>query len=158
MSDMYGAVRSNSFKVKNVEAFRAWFDNFVFGNEIEFWVNETNEDGSGTVSFGGYEQYPTAYPRYRVYEDPEATGEDDWFDIEEVPELDAWASELRMHLVDGEVFQVVACGNEKMRYVSYSELLVAQDIEKPVWTCVYTDDDQASLRKRMKPVYSMPFA
>ena len=33
MSDMYGAVRSNEFTVKNVEAFRTWFDGYIFGEQ-----------------------------------------------------------------------------------------------------------------------------
>lgn len=150
MADMYGAVRSNEFKVKNVKAFWEWMSNYIFGNEIEFWDDKIEEDGSGVVSFGGEEQYPTAYPRFKMYEDPEAAGEDDWYDVEEVHDLDAWAEELKAHLADGEIFQVVAGGNEKMRYVAYSELLVAQDIDRPVWISVFTDDDRITMRKRME--------
>lgn len=151
MADMYGAMRSNEFRVKNVEAFRAWFENYIFGDETAFWVDKLNDDGSGTVSFGAEEQYPSAYPRFKKYdvEDGLVPDEDDDYDIEGVPDLDAWAEELKAHLADGEVFQVVAGGNEKMRYVAYSELLVAKDIEKPVWISVYTDDDQETLRKRV---------
>lgn len=152
MADMYGAVRSNEFRVKNVEAFRTWFDKYNFGNEIVFWVDKLNDDGSGTVSFGGEEAYPSAHPSYKAYDvdDGVTPNEDDYYDIVAVPDLDVWADELKAHLADGEVFQVVAGGNEKMRYVAYSELLVAKDLPKPVWICVYTDDDQETLRKRME--------
>lgn len=149
MSDMYGALRSNEFKVKNVEAFIKWFDDVIFGDEIEFWVDNKNDDGSGTVSFGGHEQYPTAYPRSKVYEDSEAMDEDDDYYIVEIPDLDTWATELREHLVTGEVFQVIAGGNEKLRYVGYSELIIAQDIDKPHFQVHYSDDSNDTLRERM---------
>ncbi len=152
MSDMYGAVRSNEFQVKNVEAFKTWFGNYIFGDATEFWVDKLNDDGSGTVSFGGEEQYPSAYPKFKKYDvdDGLEPNENDYYDIEDVHDLDGWADELKVHLADGEVFQVVAGGNEKMRYVAYSELLIAKDIEKPVWINVYTDDSRDAMLKRMK--------
>ncbi|HTU23414.1 MAG TPA: hypothetical protein VMG10_35590, partial [Gemmataceae bacterium] len=59
MADMYGAVRSNVFTVKDVAKFKEWFAGYRFGAEIELFLNEAERH----VSFGGYEQYPSAYPR-----------------------------------------------------------------------------------------------
>ncbi len=36
MADMYGALRSNEFKVKNVKAFQTWFEQYIFGDNTEF--------------------------------------------------------------------------------------------------------------------------
>ena len=148
MSDMYGAVCSNEFKVKNFVAFRDWFDEYIFGDETELWVIKAGEGADATVAFGSEEQYPTAYPRVKQFEDPEATGEDDWYDLVEA-DLETFAKELREHLADREVFQVVAGGNEKLRYVGFSELIIAEDVPKPSFTTYYSDDTPDDLRARM---------
>jgi hypothetical protein len=113
MSDMYGAIRSNVFRVKDVAAFKEWFTaECYFGEEIELW-----EDDEG-VSFGGYEMYPSAYPRM-VTEDAD--------EIDEVhPEwdLDRFAEEFSAHLIEGEALVVVSGGNEKLRYVAAERLFV----------------------------------
>ena len=153
MADMYGALRSNEFWVKDVDAFRAWFDKFAFGDEIEFWIDEKGSGKVTKVSFGGEEQYPTAYPRFRDYLDSNEDGspdEDSFFDLVEVPDLHAWATELREHLLPGEVFQVVAGGNEKLRYVGFTELIIAEDVDVPSFQAFYSDDNADSLRARMK--------
>jgi hypothetical protein len=126
MADMYGAVRSNEFRVKDPAAFVAWFkERVLFGDAIEVW-----DDGGGVVSFGGYEQYPSAYPRtpgvgrlveidgQRFYEEDEQPG--DW-------DLEEFAAEIRKHLEPGEEFRVLAAGNEKLRYVSATHLIVTHD-------------------------------
>jgi len=58
MADMYGAVRSNIFKVKDPDAFIQWFEeNVRFGDDIQIWKEDDQ-----AVSFGGYEMYPSAWP------------------------------------------------------------------------------------------------
>lgn len=143
MADMYGAVRSNEFKVKDVEAFKTWFDEYSFGDEIEVW-----DEGENTVCFGGEEQYPSAYPMVIIYDKSDP---DDWV-IEETEEADlqVFADELRQHLMPGEVFQVVAGGNEKLRYVGFAELIIAEDVESPSFQAYYSDDNNGNLRARMK--------
>lgn len=121
MADMYGAVRSNVFKVKDGKAFRIWFEsNVKFGDDIEIWVDEDN-----SVSFGGYEQYPSAWPHTVEQEDKE-TEEDVYFESEPW-DLDAFAVELRKHLQAGEQFRVLAAGNEKLRYVAAQHLVITTD-------------------------------
>ena len=121
MSDMYGAVRSNTFKVKDPATFREWFTtNTQFGESIELW-----EDADGTFSFGGYEQYPNAYPRMpRWYEDEngdEVERDDTEWNLEE------FAAAMRAYLCPGEEFRVLAAGHEKLRYVSATHLIVTHE-------------------------------
>jgi len=150
MADMNGTVSSNDFKVKNVDAFNEWFDSTMFGDEIEVWV-DTNDDGTGSISFGGYEQYPTAYPKGPVFDDPELTNlEEDAYSIEEVDDLQSWADELCKHLMDNERFLVVAGGNEKLRYTGFDSLMVQQETNVVVYTSTYSDEDRNFTDSRLQ--------
>jgi hypothetical protein len=132
MADMYGAVSSNCFVVKDIAAFKAWFDGYYFGDDIELFVREETRE----ISFAGYEQYPSSYPR-KYDEETE--------DCEEV-ELKQFALELAEHLEEGEVLSVVAGGNEKLRYVSYDQLIIAKAYpEHPIYRIVTSDADHATL-------------
>ena len=148
MSDMYGALRSNEFLVKDVPLFKKWFEKYRFGDDIEIWTHLNGmggpDDYSGKVTFGGEEQYPNAYPMVAI--------RDEDGDIEDTEEADlqVFADELRQHLQPGEVFQVIAGGAEKLRYVGFSELIIAQDVEAPSFRTYYSDDDATTLRARMK--------
>ena len=111
MADMYGAIRSNWFKVKDAEAFKAWFEeNCHFGYEIELWCED------GRAAFGGYEQYPSAWPRYQ-------DDDEDVYDYD----LEYFAELVRVHLEDGEELRVLAAGNEKLRYVNATHLVVTHE-------------------------------
>lgn len=162
MADMYGVVLANGFRVKNVAAFKEWFKGYYFGDEIEVWVCCEEPDGSGTVSFGGDEQYPSAYPRLPAgreltTEELEAMGldDEDLYPDDEVSEdieeanLETFANELRQHLMPKEIFYVMSGGNEKMRYYLVQELIIAEDIpDVIIWENHCTDDDNDYLRKR----------
>lgn len=114
MADMYGAVRSNWFKVKDVDAFTEWFVAHVrFGEEIQLWAEDDN-----MMAFGGYEMYPSAYPSMPM-------GDDD--DTQPQWDLDAFAAEVRKHLCPDQEFRVFAAGHEKLRYVAGSHLIVTHD-------------------------------
>jgi hypothetical protein len=174
MADMYGAVRSNWFKVKDSAAFRAWFESRVrFGSEIEVWSEGYDgRTGADVVAFGGYEQYPSAYPmmpgepdvQKRIEElhaiatdesiDPNARTHannelenlqlDPEFYMPENAEwdLDAFAAEFRAHLAEPQDVQVIAAGHEKLRYVGCSALFIPKE-GKPVFLTVYSDNDTA---------------
>lgn len=117
MSDMYGAVCSNVFKVKDVNAFKTWFnENVSFGSEIELWGDDEG------VSFGGYEQYPNAYPMTVPTEDEY----DDFQDPEEW-DLEAFAVEIRKHLLPEQELRVLAAGHEKLRYVAVGHLVIGHN-------------------------------
>jgi hypothetical protein len=135
MADMYGAVRSNTFTVKDVEKFKAWFEAYHFGCEIELFLREEERH----VSFGGYEQYPSAHPRR--------------FDGEDLidADLEAFAEELCEHLEPGEVFSVTAGGHEKLRYVSFDQLIIAQAHPKePLYRHYSSNDGNDALLRRLE--------
>ncbi len=133
MADMYGAMCSNTFTVRDVTQFKAWFANYYFGDDIELFINEKERH----VCFGGYEQYPSAYPRQRD-EDGEMNDAD----------LSVFAAGLCVHLVDGQIFNVVAGGNEKLRYVDFSQLIIAQQHpDKPYYRNHSSDDGNEDLLK-----------
>jgi hypothetical protein len=135
MADMYGAVRSNDFTVKDVEKFKVWFQTYHFGYEIELFTSEEERQ----VSFGGYEQYPSAHPR---------RFDDDGSPID--ADLQSFAKELCDHLEPGEVFAVTAGGNEKLRYVSFDRLIIAQEHAKyPLYERYSSDDANDVLLKRL---------
>jgi hypothetical protein len=116
MADMYGAYRSNWFRVKDGPAFKVWFEENVYYPEMDTWV-EKGGDGSWRVAFGGECQYPSAWPSCRGDEinDPEP-----WD-----PDAFGWA--IREHLAEGETFCVTAAGNEKLRYVQATQFRVTPD-------------------------------
>lgn len=122
MADMYGAVRSNKFKVKDVEVFKEWFKkNVLFGCDIQVWVYSEN-----TVCFGGCEQYPNAYPNVP------AVDEDSFV---EPWDLEEFAEAVREHLLPGEELRVLAAGHKKLRYVGATYLVVTH--EKVTFTDLY---------------------
>lgn len=128
MADMYGAVRSNEFKVIDRPKFVEWFNNHVhFGHSIDLWDDYGN---SVTVAFGGYEQYPSAWPcQILDGEDPEVDDPNEAWDLEE------FAAELRKHLAPGEEFRVLAAGHETLRYVAVTYLVITH--EKCDYTSLY---------------------
>jgi hypothetical protein len=133
MADMYGAVRSNWFKVKDIEAFKTWFKSSVrFGDDIEVWTEQQREGADVVVGFGGVEQYPNAYPmtipRCNLPLDHPDYDADDCDSYEW--DLEAFAAEVREHLQDGEEFRVLAAGNEKLRYVQATHLVITHDSAK----------------------------
>lgn len=136
MADMYGAISSNTFTVKDVEKFKAWFESYHFGDEVELFVRDEERH----VSFGSYEQYPSAHPRKM---DSEGFPED--------ADLQVFADELCEHLEPGEVFSVTAGGNEKLRYVSFDQLIIAQEHPKePLYEHYSSDDGNDVLLKRLR--------
>lgn len=135
MSDMYGTILSNTFTVKDVAAFKAWFADYYFGDDIELPIHE----GERHVCFGGDLHYPSAYPRVR----------DEEGEINDAV-LSAFAVELCAHLADGEIFNVVAGGNEKLRYVSFNQLIIAQEHpDKPYYGHHSSDADNEALLEQV---------
>ena len=133
MSDMYGAVLSNTFTVRDVAAFRAWFAEYHFGDDVELFV----DDNKRQVAFGGELQYPSAHPRVS----------DDDGDVNDA-DLSAFSAGLCAHLADGEVFTVVAGGNEKLRYVAFDHLVIAQaHPDKPYYRHYGSDAGKEALLK-----------
>ena len=118
MADMYGAIRSNEFKVVDRPKFVKWFNESVhFGHSVELWADY---DDGVTVAFGGYEQYPSAWPcQVLDADDPEVD------DPNEPWDLDEFAAELRKYLLPGSEFRVLAAGNKKLVYVAVTHLVIS---------------------------------
>jgi hypothetical protein len=132
---MYGAIRSNDFRVRNPAEFRRWFEeNVTFGQGVELWSDVPRIGASDVFCFGADAQYPMAHPQHPV-EDSDSDQEP-W-------DLDEFAEALRLHLVEGEYLHVVAGGAEKLRYVGFTELLITADVVQ--WRVAYSDDEATSL-------------
>lgn len=128
MADMYGALCSNYFKVKDPDAFKKWFDKSVrFGDDTHLYIapqllfdanDVTAEPTLGPVRciLRGYEMYPNAFPGWPQTEDESDT--DGW-------DLDAFAAIMRTHLLPDETFRLLAVGNEKLRYVQATHLIIS---------------------------------
>lgn len=114
MANFYGTARSNYFKVKDANAFKAWVET-VPG--LGFWEHE------GT--FGIYSDCPDSgcWPSARWDDD-----EDEYFDL---------VAELAEHLADGEVAVLMEAGAEKLRYISGWAVAVHSSGE---YVCVSLDD------------------
>lgn len=96
MANYYGSARSNYFKVKDPDAFKAWAQSLSC---VGVWNGENG-------SFGIYSDCPDSgcWPSTK------------WVDDEPV-DIDLEA-ELAEHLQEGEVAILMQCGAEKLRYVS----------------------------------------
>lgn len=94
-ANWYGHSRSNYFKVKDVEAFKAW------AMDLDLQV-DTNGEGL-FVAFGDSEGW---WPSGRWDEDAQ-----EHIDVD-------FAAELQRHLADGEVVILMTTGAEKLRYLT----------------------------------------
>lgn len=130
MSDMTGTVRSNWIEVKDLDAFVVWFEeDCYFGDEIEVWFYDRKT--SNLVAFGGYEMYPSAYPRMRLGPELyELSG-----DVRPEWDLKAFAKEVRKHLAPEGEFRVIATGNDKLKYVAAQHLVITH--KKAKFTDLY---------------------
>lgn len=138
MADMYGTVCSNAFAVKDVEAFKTWFEKYHFGHNVTLCVHH---EELREVHFSGYEQHPSAYPR--IYDEET----DDYVEVE----LKKFAIEMAEYLEEDEMLAVVGGGNEKLRYVSYDQMIIAKAYpEHPTYRIVTSEDDHATLMAIVK--------
>ena len=136
MADMYGSILSSHFRVKDTEAFWEWLKHYSFGScNVEFYVSDPEQK---LVSFGSADaQYPSAYPQKNVYDE---NSED--MELEDI-DINVFAKEFCEHLQDGEIVNIVAGGNEKLRYVSFDQLVISQaHPDKPFCRSVCTDDSK----------------
>lgn len=102
MANFYGMFRTNYFKVKDLEAFKARLEEIREEHpDIEVWEEKTR-DGQTLVGFGGYCSFPDA-----LYNEEDG----------EYVDLDLMG-EIAEHLEDNWVAVMTHCGNEKLRYLS----------------------------------------
>lgn len=112
MSMVQGLIRSNSFKVKDVKAFKEWFSkNVWYGDNIKIWKDDES------LVFGGYVDHADATP----WKIEDSSGErwltNDW-------ELEDFAVEIRKHLADGEELRVIAISHDKLKSVWAEQIII----------------------------------
>ncbi len=112
MADMYGALRSNWFTPVDVDACKRFLN-----EEVSFGDTEIFDHGDGRLAIGGELQYPNASPMTPMDDDGNYVEYD----------LEAFATAMRKHLAPGEQFRVFAAGNEKLRYVAATHLVVTHE-------------------------------
>lgn len=120
MANWYGTSRSNYFKVKDAEAFKAWAEQLGLG----VWTSTTRENHFAIYSESG-EGWPSSY-----------YGEDDNF-------VEVDIGTIAEHLAEGEVAVLVEAGAEKLRYVTGWATAIAWDGRR---TSVSIDDIYAKAR------------
>jgi len=134
VADEYGAVVSNDVKVKDVLAFTRLVQSVDWGDSsVEVFASDKHGDDRdpltaepGTVSFGGYEQYPHAVPSipYNLDDDEDVVKDED-----RELDLDDFVRKMKALLEPGEILNVFACGNEKLRYTESSQFIIPADGE-----------------------------
>jgi hypothetical protein len=93
-----GSITSNVFRVRNLVAFKKWFlKNTTFEGDVTF-IHE----GTDALMVQINTESPSAMPRRRRADHP---GTDEW-------DLEAFAVEIRTHLVEDEEFRLLSCGVE----------------------------------------------
>lgn len=96
-----GTITSNVFRVRNVQAFKAWLrDNVTFEGDISF-----TDCGGDMLMIQVATESPSAMPRREREHHP---GTDEW-------ELEEFATEIREHLAQGEEFRLLSCGVDPNR-------------------------------------------
>ena len=96
MANYYSSARTNYFRVKNVDAFNAWFEEFTKG-------------GAEAVKDAGENTFAILFDQESGVPSSRQNGDD--FD-----EID-FMSELSEHLADDEVAILQESGAEKLRYI-----------------------------------------
>lgn len=113
MANYCCATRTNYFRVKEPEAFKKFMNN-VYTDEGDLDVWEEEKDGHTVFGFGGYCQI-LGMP---IYTDTNNNDYPDDFDYDE------FINGLADHVADDDAVIVLESGNEKLRYVVGSALVV----------------------------------
>lgn len=102
MADWYGAARSNYFKVKDLDAFKAALAAKGMTDTLKIATDDNQPGKIALLSEDDKGGWPSSY-----YDEDE----------DDFPEFDV-AELVAPHLVDGEVAVFMESGAEKLRYVS----------------------------------------
>lgn len=137
MADMYGTICSNTFSVNDIEAFKNWFKQYHFGQDVRLFIDGDNKH----VSFGGHGQYPSAFPR--IWNDEEENYDD--------TDVVQFSQELCEHLSKNEFVNIVAGGNEKLRYCAFDQVIIHKDYpDQPVTQCISSEMCEAQIIDRIE--------
>ena len=113
MANYDGMFRSSYFKVKDIKAFLDWFNGWC--SEAEAW----NDQGDGTVGFGGYDHIPQDKWVYEEDEEGNIITDD--------PIEADFFEELAQHLEEGWAVLIIYIGWEKLRYLTAMSFVVYAD-------------------------------
>lgn len=108
MADYECVIRSNYFRVKDPEAFKAFMSHVYGSAPLECW-EEKDKDGSLVFGFGLYGD---------IYGYNAADGDDEDGDYE------AFLDELQHHVAEDDAIIILECGNEKLCYVIGSAVVI----------------------------------
>jgi hypothetical protein len=122
MANYNATSRTNTFRVKDVAAFKAWAD------KLGVTVHERH-DGSGFVLFPDELSDSGTFPSY---------------DLDTDEEID-FADQLSTHLAEGSVAVIVEAGAEKLRYVHGHAVAVSSKGEQ---LCIGLGDIYEMAEKR----------
>lgn len=128
MANFYGSARTNYFKVKDAEAFKAWLGTLP---DLELISHEHE----GETYYGFLAQCPDSgcFPSY---------GFDRELDEPSDEPID-WAAELSVHLQEGQVAIMMECGAEKLRYLAGWANAIYSD-GREVWVSITDIYDKAA--------------
>ena len=122
--------RSNYFRVKDEDAFRA-FMNTVAGDDLDVW--EKHLDGQKLFAFGAYGVI------YGVASDDDEDCEEDY---------DAFLDGLKSHVVEDDAIIIMQAGNEGLRYVvGDATVITTKDVQ-------YINIDDWAVRKAREMLHS----
>ena len=145
MSDMYGSMISNNFRVKDAAAFLEWADRYVLGEEVSIHTIEEHDDGTATMRIAGNDHYAQAWPKRSTDTD---------IDDDTAVEPEDFAAELAAHLCEGEIAYIMAGGDESERVMITSELAVTTG--RYAYRCASSDDLRTA--REMIQTHGQPIA
>lgn len=140
---MFGAIHSNEFQVRDVDAFFDWLE-----AENISWCAEDERGlirvlAGDRLKFHGKARYPNALPKT-------------WFEQSEEwkpVDVHGFCAGLRRHLAPGAVACIMAGGPELDYYLGFSELIVTGGDH--VYQHAFTDDTDEQIVARLKVLKAM---
>ena len=119
MANYECVTRSNCFRVKDPEAFREFMSHVYGSGKINLWEKK-DEDDRLVFGFGLFGEI-SGY---------KAEDSDDDDDLEEYTDYDVFLDGLQQHVAADDAVIIVESGNEKLRYIIGSAVVVTScDIE-----------------------------
>lgn len=121
MANYNCVVRTNYFHVKDVEAFTRMMDQVVGSvDEVKLW-EETDQDGNPVFAFGCYSEIEGL---------PNDTCEDDEYGCIDDDSYEHFIDGLKKCIADNDAVIVMEAGNEKLRYVVGSAIIITSSDTK----------------------------
>lgn len=115
MANYESCIRTNYFHVNDPEEFKKYMRR-VYGTEdsVELW-EEKDSDGNPVFGFGTMGGIGGVYPEVESTEDIEDS------------DYDTVINDLHTFVADGDAIIILECGNEKLRYIVGSAIVITKD-------------------------------